>query len=126
MQYDEFVEQVQDRSGIDAREQAERAIRATLETLAARITGGEANELADTLPSEIGVYLRSWEHEEAQDFDLEEFFARVSRLEEVDRSAAERHSRAVMQIVQKAAGADEAHDLSAQLPAEYRTLFSGL
>lgn len=35
-----------------------RAIRATLETLAERITAGEAENLAAQLPSELGVILR--------------------------------------------------------------------
>ncbi len=51
MKYDEFISQVQRRANLASREEAERATRATLETLGERLAGGEAKDLAAQLPS---------------------------------------------------------------------------
>ena len=53
MEHDEFVGQVQNRARLGSRGDAERAIRATLETLAERIADGTAQNLAAQLPVEI-------------------------------------------------------------------------
>ena len=58
MKHDEFIGQVQHRARLSSRGEAERATRATLETLAERLSGGEAKDLASQLPSEIGEHLR--------------------------------------------------------------------
>jgi uncharacterized protein (DUF2267 family) len=58
MKHDEFIGQVQHRARLRSRGAAERATRVTLETLAERLVGGEANDLASQLPLEIGHHLR--------------------------------------------------------------------
>jgi uncharacterized protein (DUF2267 family) len=45
VRFDEFVKAVQESSGIDSREHAERAVRASLEVLGQRLAGGEAKDL---------------------------------------------------------------------------------
>jgi uncharacterized protein (DUF2267 family) len=45
MKYDEFISQVQRRADLASREEAERATRATMETLGERLAGGEAKDL---------------------------------------------------------------------------------
>lgn len=59
VKYDEFIAQVQRRADLSTKDEAERAIRATLETLAGRLAGGEAKDLAAQLPPEIAIYLLS-------------------------------------------------------------------
>jgi len=59
MKRDEFINHVQSIAQLDSCEEAERAVRATLETLRERIVGDEAKDLASQLPSEFGEYLRS-------------------------------------------------------------------
>ncbi len=54
MKHDEFIGQMQYRARLSSRGAAERATRATLETLAERLAGGEARDLAAQLPPEIG------------------------------------------------------------------------
>ena len=53
MQYEEFLNKVQDRLGPAQPDEARRAIIATLETLGERISGGEASDLAEQLPEEL-------------------------------------------------------------------------
>ena len=57
MKYDEFIKEVQTRGHIESREEAERATRATLETLAERLAGGEPHDLASQLPPELAEHL---------------------------------------------------------------------
>jgi len=58
MQHDQFIGQVQHRAQLSSRGDAERAVRATLETLAERLVGGEATDLAAQLPRELGEHPR--------------------------------------------------------------------
>ena len=53
MKHDEFIGQVQHRARLSSRGEAERATRATLETLAERLAGGEEQDLAAQLPAEF-------------------------------------------------------------------------
>ena len=56
--YDEFIKQVQGRGHVESREEAERATRATLQTLAERLAGGEPHDLASQLPPELAGHPR--------------------------------------------------------------------
>ncbi len=79
MKHDEFIGQVQYRARLSSRGDAERATRATLETLAERLAGGETNDLASQLPREIGEHLRREWSGIGERFSLDEFFRRVRR-----------------------------------------------
>ena len=121
MQYDEFVGQVQHRARLASSGQAIRAIQATLQTLAERLYGGEAGDLAAQLPREIQPYLQTLET--GEDFDLKEFYERVSMREEIDLPESIYHARAVISVVRDAVSAGEMEDVLAQLPDEYDALF---
>ncbi|MFW6075232.1 MAG: DUF2267 domain-containing protein [Chloroflexota bacterium] len=125
MQHDEFVGQVQHRAQLSALGDAERATRALLETLAERLDGGEAKDLAAQLPREIGLHLtrdekRAWESER---LSLDEFYQRVSERESVDLPVAIFHARAVMSVVEEAVSAGEMSDVRQQLGEEFAPLF---
>lgn len=68
MKYASFIEKVCERAGVTL-DQAEALNRATLLTLAERITGGEAWDLAGRLPKEFRGLL-SKNKEDAETFDL--------------------------------------------------------
>lgn len=51
MDHDRFIGQMEDRARLDSRRSAERATRATLETLGERLDAGAAGNLAAQLPS---------------------------------------------------------------------------
>ncbi|HLI39659.1 MAG TPA: DUF2267 domain-containing protein [Streptosporangiaceae bacterium] len=82
MQHDEFIGHVQDRAHLFSRGDAERACRATLETLGQRVPEGLADNLAAQLPHEIGEHLRRTEVSQGQGtgerFGRRDFIARVA------------------------------------------------
>jgi uncharacterized protein (DUF2267 family) len=118
--YERFVTTIQQKAGISW-EKAERAAQATLETLAERISSGEARDLAADLPSGV----RDWLLEargNAQPFDANEFVRRVAEREGVDTETAERHARAVLIALARLERSDEIADLMAELPKDYAPL----
>ena len=76
MQYEEFLDKVQDLIGPAQPDEARRAIIATLETLGERISGGEASDLAEQLPEELKEPLHQ-AGEDNEEFSLDEFLGRV-------------------------------------------------
>jgi uncharacterized protein (DUF2267 family) len=123
MKHDEFIGQVQHHARLSSRGAAERATRATLETLAERLVGGEAKDLAAQLPQEIGIHLLGEWSATGERFSLDEFFRRVSLREGVDLPAAVFHARAVIEVLSEAVSQGEIDDVRAQLPAEFDRLF---
>lgn len=123
MKHDEFIGQVQHRARLSSRGDAEIATRATLETLAERLAGGEANDLASQLPRGFAEYLRAGLAGEGERFSVQEFFERVSERERVDLPKAVYHARAVISVLYDAVSPGEMADVRAQLPAEYSRLF---
>ena len=122
--YERFITTIQQRAGISW-EKAERAARATLETLGERIAWGEARDIAADLPGEIGEWLLA-PGGDAEPFDVEEFVRRVAAREGVDTDTAERHARAVFVALARLVRSDEMADVSAQLPKEYGRLVGGV
>ena len=123
MKYDEFIAQVQRRADLDSRDEVERAVRATLETLAERLAGGEAKDLASQLPPEIAIYLEQPLAGAGEDYSLDEFFQRVSDREGVALPEAAFHARVVCGLVSEVVTMGEIENVRAQLPAEFRQLF---
>jgi uncharacterized protein (DUF2267 family) len=119
MDDDEFLTIVQQRLGI-GREQAERATRATVETLAQRIAAGEARDLAAELPPELAPWLNA--PSEAERFDVDEFLRRVAEREDIDVETAERHARAFFAALSRAISPKELSDMVAELPKDFAPL----
>jgi uncharacterized protein (DUF2267 family) len=120
MRYATFMTTVEQVAGI-TRDEAERAVRATLETLAERITAGEADDIAAFLPPELRPYLES-SSPQAEPFGLDEFVRRVAEREGVDRETAAEHARAVFVALGEAVAPGELRDMAAQLPREFDDL----
>jgi uncharacterized protein (DUF2267 family) len=122
--YERFITTVEQKAGISWID-AERAARATLETLGERISWGQARDLAEDLPHE----LRGWLLEargDAQPFDAREFIRRVAEREGVDEATAERHARAVFIALARLVRSEEIADLEAELPKDYEPLLSAV
>lgn len=106
MQHDEFIGQVQHRARLASRGGAERATRATLETLGERIPEHLAENLAAQLPQEIGEHLRRTVtlagEGTGERFGLPEFVARVSTRSGVDEPAGVYQARVVLEVVEDA------------------------
>ena len=121
MNFDEFVGQVHNQIEASDTGEALSAIRATLQTLAERLHGDEAEHVAAQLPEEIGAYMRLTQDNEV--FDLEEFFERVRKREGVDIRDAAYHARVVIDVLSQALNPGELDDVRGQLPSDYNPLF---
>jgi uncharacterized protein (DUF2267 family) len=100
---------------------AERAARATLQTLGERISGGEAHDIAERLPDEVAPWIDNENRPEP--FDLAEFLRRVAEREGVpDTELASQHARAVFAALGATIGHDELHDMASELPKDFEGL----
>ena len=124
MKYDEFIGQVRHRAGLSSHAEAERATHATLETLAERLVGGEAHDLASQLPRELARYLELPDAGIGAKLTLDEFFELVSEREGVDLPAAASHARVVIGVLTEAVSQGEIKDVRIQLPAAFAQLFN--
>jgi uncharacterized protein (DUF2267 family) len=119
-EYESFMTTVQQKARV-SRADAERAARATLETLAERLAAGEARDLAAELPDELAPWLAT--NTPAQPFGIDEFVRRVAAREgSEDLAAAQQHARAVFEALGRTVSRDEIDDMVAQLPEEYGPL----
>jgi uncharacterized protein (DUF2267 family) len=118
--YERFITTIEQRAGISWVD-AERAARATLQTLGERISAGQARQLAEDLPLQIRRWLLD-DGVEAQDFDVGEFLRRVAEREDVDPETAEHHAKAVFIALARLVRGEEIAHLAAQLPNEYKRL----
>jgi uncharacterized protein (DUF2267 family) len=122
VQYEEFLNKVQDRIGPAEPDEARRAITATLSTLSERISGGETSDLAAQLPQELKEPIQR-SGEEAEAFSLEEFLRRIGEREGVNTDTAREHASAVMTVLRETVTGGELDDIRAQLPQEFTPLF---
>jgi uncharacterized protein (DUF2267 family) len=118
-EYESFVSLVQEKARA-SRDDAERAIRATLETLAERLSAGQARDIAAQLPLELAPYVAT--DSGAQPFDVDEFIRRVATREGSDVAVAEQHVRAVFAALGRTLSEDEIEDMVAELPREFEPL----
>lgn len=125
MQYQEFVNRVNERIHTEETGEAERTIQSTLATLGERLSGKQAEDLASQLPAELSTQLRSGNYaQRPEEFSLSEFYRRVSEREgalEPEQSAS--NVRAVMGVLSRATSNGELADLQRQLPGEFEPLF---
>ncbi len=123
MKSDEFIAKVQRRADLDSQEEAMLAIGATLATLAERLAGGEAKDLASQLPPEIGVFLLQPYAGIGDPFGLEEFFRLVSERAGIDLQDASLQARVVIGVLCEAVSMGEIENVRSQLPHDIRQLF---
>lgn len=126
MQHDEFMGQVQQRAQLASRGEAERASRATLETLGERVPEGLADNLAAQLPQEIGEHLRRTEvlggFGTGERFDLQTFTDRVAARAGVDEPRAAYLARVVLEIVGEASQGKVLDKVRASVPSDIQQL----
>jgi uncharacterized protein (DUF2267 family) len=119
MDYDDFIATVQREAHLQ-HDDAMRAIRAALTTLAERLSGGEARDIAQELPPELRPLLKDGSR--AHPFDLDEFLRRVAEREGVDETVAAGHARAVFAALGRAVSRQELEDMASELPDEFQPL----
>lgn len=124
MKYDQFIKHVQTTAQLNSHDEAERATRATLETIKERIVGNEAAQLAAQLPKELEQYLQGREGQDGQYFKIQEFYQRVSEKEGVDTTVAAAHAKAVFAVLQQAVTPGEFADVRVNFSDDYDELFT--
>lgn len=123
MQYEEFVEGVRQRAGMESFEEAERAARSTLSALGKALPEAEATQLSEQLPEVLGDQLRSQPSEPEKVSNPTDFLHRVGQSEGAPAPEVEGHVRAVMAVLGEAAGPDRMQSLRSQLPDSFFRLF---
>ena len=122
MQYGEFMKTVRERAGVDE-DRAEKAVRATLNTLAQRLAGGEPHDLASQLPEELKETVELTTGEGAGiRWDADEFVAKVAAREGCSPEQAREHVRAIFAALRDAVTPGEFDDITSQLDRSYREL----
>lgn len=119
LDYGDFLRIVEERVG-GSTDTAERATRATLETLGERIDRGAAQRLAARLPPELAPWIAT--PTPAEGFDVDEFVFRVAGREHVDPLSAWRHIAAVFEALARAVGPDEWAAAVSELPRSFTPL----
>ncbi|GHO94605.1 hypothetical protein KSF_046530 [Reticulibacter mediterranei] len=127
MKYEEFIEQVQKRAPLASQDEARRATRATLETLAECLSKEERHDAASQLPRGLAMYLqqpflgpeKQPSPSRKKDFSLDDFFERMSIREDMPKNTAREHARVVMSVLSDALSCGELEDIRAELPIEF-------
>jgi uncharacterized protein (DUF2267 family) len=125
MQTQEFLGHVQSRARLPTLDDALRATRATLTTLAERLGPDEARQLGAQLPSEIKLCLTDGSMSAPERFTSDEFLLRICAREGVDLPQSTHHARAVIDVLTEAVSPGEISDVVQRLPDDYRRLFAG-
>ena len=122
MKGEQFIAEVRNLAELDTNEDAQKAIRCTLETLKERLAGNEPSNLAAQLPPEIAIFVEGDGGREA--FSVQEFYERVAQKEGTTNSEeAVKHARAVATVLQTAVSGGELEDVRSQLGNDYEELF---
>ena len=120
MKYDEIIARVAERTGLFEGEAAA-LTRATLATLAERIGGAEARDLATRLPGPLQDALLPTK-EQAEAFGFDEFVNRVAERSRRDPIASRSAVDAVLATLREAATPGEFDDVLSQLPRDFHRL----
>ncbi len=119
-----FHKQVEQRGPFEASDDADRVIRATLDTLAQAVSSAQLDSLIAPLPQDLQPYRAENEH--AKPLDMPEFLDRVGGYSSsVEPAVVERQVRAVLSTIADWQPSDETvRDTLAQLPPQLADLFS--
>jgi uncharacterized protein (DUF2267 family) len=121
VEYKEFVQAVQERSGLSRQESAD-LTRATLECLSERLSDGEAIQLSLQLPDGLREYLTPSKKKHAEHFGLDECLRRVREHTGLNAPETTTGVRAVLTTLREAVTPDEYDDAMSQLPGEFSQL----
>ena len=121
MKGEQFIAEVKNLAELDSNEDAQKTVRATLETLRERLAGNEPADLAAQLPPEIALFVEGAGGREA--FSVQEFYERVAHKEGTESEEAVKDARAVATVLQTAVTGGALEDVSSQLGNDYEELF---
>jgi uncharacterized protein (DUF2267 family) len=122
VEYKEFIQTVHERTGLSRQEAAD-LTRATLGCLAARLSGGEAVQLAMQLPDGLREYVATGTpNKQADRFGVDEFVRKVSEHTGLTLDETTHGVGAVLATLRDAVSDDEFDDVMAQLPTGFGAL----
>jgi uncharacterized protein (DUF2267 family) len=113
-----FVQAVSERTGLSRQESAD-LTRATLETLAHRLSSGEARNLALELPEGLAESVRRGATAEIERFDYDELVRRVAERNVLKPDEADSGVRAVLVTLREAISEKEFGHAMSQLGADF-------
>lgn len=122
MQFDEFINRVQEQTSLDTREEAVAVTRAVLETLGERLDRKVSNGVAAQLPDELKGFLLT-RQDNIDRYPLEEFYNRVGARADLKYQDATERTVQVFSVLRQAITAGEVQDIQADLPSEFEELF---
>lgn len=123
MQLDGFIDRVQERAGLNSREDAEAITRAVLETLGERLERKVRNGVVSQLPEELRELVLT-RAQNADQYNVEEFFNRVGARADLTYQDATERTRQVLSVLREAISEGEIQDIRESLPGGYDTLFT--
>ncbi|MFD6314690.1 DUF2267 domain-containing protein [Streptomyces nigra] len=114
----EFVRTVAERTGL-GREEAADLTRATLETLAHRLSPGEARDLIIELPEGLADAVRRGTTDRIERFGHTDSVQRVAQRTMLKEEEADRGVRTVLSVLREAISEKEFTDLMSQLGTDF-------
>lgn len=132
MEYQEFVNRVQQDAELGAPDEAAAAIGAVLGTLGEMLSPTERRHLAAQLHKPMKDYVTQWMERPPKEkgrphrFNLDEFYNRVAARSDVGHPTAVKCTQAVMKTLREAVSEGELADIFRELPAEYEELLTGV
>lgn len=121
MNFDAFLEEIQQRTGLTSQDGAVQVMEATMEVLGTLLGENDRRELVAHLPDELAYSIQRGMP--GQDFDLDEFYERVGDMEGVSSGFGLEHAQTVCKVLNRHLSADERVFLRKRLPESVATLF---
>lgn len=122
MDNDRFFSIIEREAGVD-RETAETVARATLVTLAQRVTPAALHKIQEQAPEAVKSWLSPKPPREL--FGADEFVARVAQRTGADQDRARRYARAALLALSRGVTADAWDNMARELPADFAPLLEG-
>jgi uncharacterized protein (DUF2267 family) len=121
MNYDVFLQKVQEYSALEKPDDALKITQATLQTMSERLPRTHREHLAAQLPDELKTYLPK--REPMVYLLLEEFYERIGNRANVGYQKAVKYACAVARVLKEAIAPGELEDILSGFPEEYSELF---
>jgi len=122
MQFDDFINRVQEQAKLTTREEAITITKAVLETLGERLDRKVRNGVVAQLPDELKDFLLA-RSENTDRYGLAEFYNRVGARADLKYQDASTRTGQVVLVLRQAISEGEIQDILEDLPSEYESLF---
>jgi uncharacterized protein (DUF2267 family) len=122
MQFDDFINQVQEQTKLSTREEAITVTRAVLETLGERLDRKVRNGVVAQLPDELKDFLLA-RSDNTDRYELTEFYNRIGVRADLKYQEAAERTWQVFLVLRQAIPEGEIQDILEDLPSEYEELF---